>query len=71
MIYHKFELNDRQIVINELYDDELVAYCGSCQIEIPITLRDIKEIHEAGADFSGTNFYCRDCSTKKSWSERS
>lgn len=61
MIYHKYE-TDRGIVIKELYDDELVTYCGTCEKEMNIDLEDISNIHEDGADFSGTTFYCVNCS---------
>lgn len=62
MIYHKFKVDDRQTVINELYDDELVTYCGDCRVEIPVELSDLKFLHDTGADMAGTTFYCQGCS---------
>ena len=35
MIYHKYESSDRTTIINEIYDDELITYCGDCAKEIP------------------------------------
>jgi len=64
MIFHKFELNDRSVVTNELYEDELVTYCGDCGKELEIGIEDINHIHNEGADFAGTTFYCNGCTPK-------
>lgn len=62
MIYHKFKQDDRSTIINELYDDELITYCGSCQKEMEVTREDILNIYAMGSDFSSTTFYCKSCS---------
>lgn len=65
MIYHKFKIDDRQTAINELYDDELITYCGECGKEMEVTLEDIAQIHEQDCDLAGTVFYCVQCSEKR------
>ena len=62
MIYHKFKQDDRTIIINELYDDELITYCGGCQKEMEVTREDILDIYAMESDFSSTTFYCKSCS---------
>lgn len=62
MIYHKFKQGDRTTIINELYDDELITFCGSCQIEMEVTIEDIAHLHEFESDFASTTFYCESCS---------
>lgn len=58
MIYHKFKQDDRTIIINELYDDELITFCGDCGKEMEITLEDLAHLHSFEADMAGTTFYC-------------
>lgn len=65
MIYHKYESSDRTTIINEIYDDELITYCGDCAKEIPVTLDDICHINMEGSDFAGTTFFCPECSKKR------
>lgn len=61
MIYHKFQVDDRQTVINEIYDDEFVAYCPVCGKEHQVEPRQIADILTRGDDFSGTSVYCNEC----------
>lgn len=66
MIYHKYKVDERTTVINELYEDEIVTFCGDCNKEIGVTLDDICHINMEGADFSSTTFFCAECSKKRS-----
>lgn len=61
MVFHKYEVDGRAIY-TELYDDELVTFCGKCNKEMEVTLEDISKIHQIGGDFGGTTFYCEECS---------
>ena len=63
MIYHKFKVDERTTVINELNEDELVTFCGGCRKEMEITLEDVQHIHETEADFCGTTFFCTKCTS--------
>ena len=60
MILHKYE-TDGRIKYTEIYDDELVTFCGGCNKEIEVTLKDISQIYESKSDFAGTMFYCKSC----------
>ena len=65
MLYHKYKGSDRQTVVNELFEDEIITYCGDCSKEIEIFLDDICHINMEGGDFAGTTFFCTDCSQKR------
>lgn len=62
MIFHKFKLDDRQTVINEIYDDELVTFCTGCGLEMDVDTEMMKEILVSGGSFDSTSFLCGDCS---------
>jgi beta-glucosidase/6-phospho-beta-glucosidase/beta-galactosidase len=63
MLYHKFKTGGTTI-INELNDDEIITFCGGCRKEMDVTLEDIAHIHEKGADFCGTTYYCKECAKR-------
>lgn len=65
MLYHKFKLNDQTELKVELYEDEIVTYCGGCNKEIEVGLDEIVQIYKEGADFSGTTYFCNSCANEK------
>lgn len=70
MLYHKVELLTKNTTINiPLYDDEIFCICPGCEIEMEVDHEMIKSIIEGQGDFSGTSFYCADCTRKKIYKE--
>ena len=64
MLYHKFSHDVHGEIKTELYEDEIVTYCPTCQKEIQVEPELIAEIINSGADFAGTNIYCNGCYKK-------
>ncbi|GIP63319.1 hypothetical protein J32TS6_18740 [Virgibacillus pantothenticus] len=64
MLWHKIPEQDGTFTFAELYEDEIVTYCGGCEKEMELTLEDIAAIHEQGDDFCGTTYYCKECAKR-------
>lgn len=64
MLYHKFSHDVHGEIVTELYDDEIITYCGGCNKEMPVEKEVIMAIWNEGNDFVGTTFYCHECSER-------
>lgn len=61
MFFHKVTNDDGTKMLLELYEDEIVTYCPTCNKEYQLEPEEIADFLHDGADFSGTSIYCKGC----------